>query len=77
MIFEEDDDDSNSISWYDLPLLDLAPAYAGVPELRREELVRREEAGEAGECLLESGGCLLAPIAAAAMVAVSEMLRGA
>ena len=39
---EVDEDDSDTICWYDLPTIDLARAHAGVPELRVVELVEED-----------------------------------
>ena len=70
MMGDVDEDESVMICRYDLPTFDLAPAHAGVPELRVVEL--DEEEGDP----LGSGGRQLAPMAVA-MFAVSEMLSRA
>ena len=62
-----DEDESVMIFRYDLPTFDLAPAHAGVPELRVVELDEEEEVP------LRSGGRPLAPMVVA-MFTVSEML---
>ena len=59
--------DSVMICWYGLPMFDLAPAHAGVPELRVVELD-----GEEGDPLC-SGGRQPVPMAVA-MFTNSEML---
>ena len=67
MMGDVDEDDSVMICTYDLPTFDLAPAHAGVPELRVVELD-----GEEGDPLC-SGGRQPAPMAGA-MFTYFEML---
>ena len=59
-----------------LPILDLALAHAGVPELRDVEVERGEESRGVREEPPGSGGRQLAPMVGA-MVTLSEMLRRA